>query len=65
MFISSSRKEGQREGGKEEGMKERKEEKRERKQRKSDQMARMVEVGNKVNGVRLEREWGKSGIMQG
>ena len=28
-------------------------------------MARMVEVGNEVSRVRLEGEWGKSGIGQG
>lgn len=28
-------------------------------------MARMVEVGSKVNGVRLEGEWGESGVGKG
>ena len=28
-------------------------------------MARMVEVWNEVNGVRLEGDWGKSGVGQG
>lgn len=28
-------------------------------------MARMVEVRSKVNGVRLEGEWGESGVRQG
>ena len=47
-------------------MKERKEGRKERKtQGRSDQMARMVEVGNEVNGVRLEGEWDRSGIGQG
>ena len=63
IIIKEGRTEGGREGGR---MKERKKGRKERKtQGRSDQMARMVEVGNEVNGVRLEGEWGRSGIGQG